>query len=291
MNKYISVNVSSLHGSIKHPFHFFYGVMFPLILLNINNDHCDNVTYILDQDIGPMFRLLFEIPLDIKIKMFTTHDATSSIDLLPSDIHPPENSLLINEDMEKVTQGKAYKITYDDCTKINNWIINKLCNFDMVIPKHDLPQILIIERKCNKSYETTDFDNEKINTKFKTSGAERRSIVNHNELVNKVKNYYNANVLNISFEYLPFFEQYYLFNNAKLIIAQHGAVLSHIIFMNKNATLIEIINRNKYNNENWFKPISTTAKIAHHQYITNSTHPEIHLDSFELFLAENNVKI
>jgi capsular polysaccharide biosynthesis protein len=89
-------------------------------------------------------------------------------------------------------------------------------------------------------------------------------------MVELIKNKYkHLKCINISLEYLPIFEQFHLFNKAKLVIAQHGAALANIIFMKKKTQLIEIINKVLLDQgENWFKPISKISKIKHYQYIT-----------------------
>jgi hypothetical protein len=126
---------------------------------------------------------------------------------------------------------------------------------------------------------------------FKTSGSERRNIQNFDELYKFCVSYYKkSNILKISLEYLPFFQQYILFNNAKLVILQHGAALSNLIFMKKNKTIIEIIPMSSFKNStcNIFFPLSKTCKIKHYQYLTNSDHPTIDIDDFKQFL--NDIK-
>ena len=46
---------------------------------------------------------------------------------------------------------------------------------------------------------------------------------------------------------LDFFEQIYLFNNAKIIIGPHGAAFTNIVFSNPDLNLIEIIPDNHPN--------------------------------------------
>ena len=57
--------------------------------------------------------------------------------------------------------------------------------------------------------------------------------------------YYKNDYENVILERTSVFYQYLLFKNAKLIIANHGASLSNIIFMNKNSSVIEIISKLK----------------------------------------------
>ena len=70
-HKYVSYKLSSAHGSITHYYHFFYGVFIPLILEYIEyKKKYEFVTFIINDDISPFFRILFELPIDIKLQCF-----------------------------------------------------------------------------------------------------------------------------------------------------------------------------------------------------------------------------
>jgi capsular polysaccharide biosynthesis protein len=129
-----------------------------------------------------------------------------------------------------------------------------------------------------------------INKLLKVSGKETRSIVNHKEFVEFIKKKFNKKkILNISLEYISIFDQYTLFNNAKIIFAQHGASLTNIIFMKPKTKFIEIIDKDKYNDENWFLDIGIASKIEHYQYITEAPHVKIDLEDFKNYLIDNNI--
>jgi hypothetical protein len=55
------------------------------------------------------------------------------------------------------------------------------------------------------------------------------------------------------------FNQFNIFRNAKIIIAQHGSSLSNLFFC-KNSTLIEIIPEW---DDNWFKNLASFCKIKY----------------------------
>lgn len=77
-------------------------------------------------------------------------------------------------------------------------------------------------------------------------------------------------------ENLPLFYQYYLFSNAKIIIAQHGAALSNVIFMKKNSHVIEIISQEKINEgEDTFKNLSKICKLNHYSIETKNNNPTL----------------
>jgi hypothetical protein len=73
------------------------------------------------------------------------------------------------------------------------------------------------------------------------------SIYNHCKLINNIEiiNFlekYNFKSYQVS--KLNFFEQIYLFNNAKIIIGPHGAAFTNIIFSKKGLRLVELIPKN-----------------------------------------------
>jgi capsular polysaccharide biosynthesis protein len=215
------------------------------------------------------------------------------------NIHPTtgpkeKNILLIKKGYASIFTLKMHKI-------INNWMQSNIKLYNLnIIKKVD---ILIIERKENKSYKTlvlkNDLENDiknklaqnnKLNKLMKHTGKSLRSIINHKELVEFIKKYYpKKSVINVSLDYMPIFDQYQLFNNAKIIFAQHGASLANIIFMKKDSKLIEIIDKNKHNIENWFLQYSEACKVKHFQYITEKAHTTINLEHFKKYLVDNKI--
>ena len=275
MNQYIYYkNIFSLGGSVTHYYHFFMGFLIPF-LLDIKNYDYNKTTFIVDDVFGPMLRILFQLPFDIKIGQVSIKDY-KEVKLIPLDTD------FIKRD------SKIFKLfTYNDYKYINKLIINLCDQFDL-ISKMEKFDVIVIQRKLNLSYKTTEYKkNDKYYDAFITSGSERRSICNFDKFYKFIKSYYKKlSVLQISLEYLPLFEQYYLFNNAKIVIAQHGASLSNVVFMKPKTTIIEIIPMSSYinSNANVFPPLSKTCKVNHYQYKTNSTHTTIDLEDFKNFL-------
>jgi hypothetical protein len=111
--------------------------------------------------------------------------------------------------------------------------------------------IILINRPKPKYFSSSNL--------FNTSG-QRRFIFNFNKLKNQLKLKYNEKFSVVILEEMNIFEQYYIFNNAKIIIGQHGAGLCNIFFMDqkKDNYLIEIIP--EWNN-GWFKNLSQLCNI------------------------------
>lgn len=288
--KYVHYKLSSLHGSIKHYFHFFYGVFIPLLLEYIKySKEYSHVVFIIDDDLGPMLRILLELPIDIKLKTFMPdYDSITDLSvqyLQPMDFHPNNN----DGDKNKLKKGWAKKLTYDDYDKINHFMKNSIDTKDLLTCTNAVYDIIIIERKNNIAYTSTYYDKTNKNKDIMmTSGSDRRQILNHTDLIREIQHKFNKySVKNISLEHLSIFSQYWLFSNAKIVIAQHGASLSNILFMKKDSILIEIISKVKLDNdENWFKPFSEICKIKHYQFITETEHTEIDIDKFIKFTTD-----
>jgi capsular polysaccharide biosynthesis protein len=88
---------------------------------------------------------------------------------------------------------------------------------------------------------------------------------------------------------MSIFEQYYIFKNSKLVIAQHGAALANIIFMEKKCSVLEIIYKEQLK-ENWFLELSKSCnKLNYFQYLTNEESSIINLNNFNFFIKKENI--
>ena len=293
-HKFIYYKLSSLHGTIMHFYHFFYGVFIPIILeYTEQSKKYKNLTFIISNDLGPMLVRLLELPIDIKLKQYLTNYNELKVEekyLSPMDIHPTSNS----RDMELLKKNWAQELTLDkymeinkymnDCVRIDNVLLNKNIFYDIVI----------IERKANKSFGSIYYKKDYTplyGNKITSSGSERRSIVNHEEIVKFIKRTYpKKKIINVSLEFMPIFSQYQLIHNASMVIAQHGAGLGLIVFMKPTAKIIEIVSMEKIETgENWFPPISKVCGIDHYQYVTKREHALIKFERFKKFLTLNNL--
>jgi hypothetical protein len=277
-HKYILYQLYAIRGDIKHYFHFFYAVCIPLILEYIEyKKKYDNITFIIKDDVGPFFRILFELPIE----------DINKLDIEKKYLIPMDTQVMDEKSLRWIKQKRADIFTHSMCKKINNWFKEQINTYDFYIHiKNSIcnADVVIIERKTNISYKST-YSKLKDNNIFKTSGSERRYIINHKEFVQSIKDYFpTKNVINISTEYMPIFEQYYIFNNAKLIIAQHGAGLANIIFMKNKCSVIEIVCKKRIN-ENWFLDLSKACNnLNYMQFFSDEENVKIDLNNFKLFL-------
>lgn len=282
-NKYTQTSNYSnytLGGSITHYYHFLLGFLIPF-LLDVSKENYKEKTYIFDDIFGPMTRILLQLPFDIKIN-YTTTEKYKTRYWIPLDVD-------IDKRLKKNT--KYVTFTYKNYITINKLFTNLFSDFNLSIPIINY-DIIIIERKKDLAYKTIDYKKGIYSNIFKLTGSERRSIINFDKFYKAITEYYPSKykILETSLEYISFFQQYLLFNNAKIVILQHGAAVSNLIFMKPKTIVIELIPSTIYvnTNSNIFYPLSETCKIKHYQYITPDCHVNIDIPDFINFL--NDIK-
>lgn len=115
------------------------------------------------------------------------------------------------------------------------------------ISKSKVPfRILLIERGEDKN--------------IVNSGKLRRSIKNHNEIFNTlVEEFPQEHVFNVRLEDLKFEDQVRLFYETKIVIAQHGAGLANVIWMQKGMKVLEF----GFKNRRHFKKISEKSGLGY----------------------------
>lgn len=103
---------------------------------------------------------------------------------------------------------------------------------------NNYPKVLLIKRGTRIDL-IADPQLAKINTNI-TTGKERREINEIDKVESYLLNKYKDNFKALYFENIPFEEQVLYFNNAKLIVCAHGAVMSNMFFCKKRTTILEI---------------------------------------------------
>jgi hypothetical protein len=98
--------------------------------------------------------------------------------------------------------------------------------------------VLLIKRGSRVSL-ITDPELAKLNTNIST-GKERREINEIDKVESYLLNKYKDNFKALYFENIPFEQQVLYFNNAKLIVCAHGAVMSNMFFCKKGTTILEV---------------------------------------------------
>jgi len=261
---YKSIHFRCMEGSVTHYYHFFFGALLPLIEYSLNKNIRE---FRIVTDIGPMKSILCEMPFNIVEilghsfscngnKIHNDMSAYSSLRLGEGDIILP-----------------SYDIFNDNLFKDNSITnrMSKRCRqlilqfFKESIPKYisTIPKfkIILIERTVEFYYNQINDDNR--SDVYHTSGSQRRCILNHKALADALSNQYGEEFGNVSLERTSIYYQYHLFNSAEIIIAQHGAALANIFFMQSiSSHIIEITppwSRNLYH----FKNLASFCNVSY----------------------------
>jgi capsular polysaccharide biosynthesis protein len=97
-------------------------------------------------------------------------------------------------------------------------------------------------------------------TKNYSTGKERREITQIDVIEKHLENKYGNLFKSVYLELTPFEEQVKYFNNAKLIIAAHGAGLSNLFFCKQRTKVIEVTCGKKWE---FFDTISRVLNLQH----------------------------
>lgn len=238
-NQVVFVVFRCWEGSVTHYYHFFFGALIPLIEYYLENL---NKKFVIRSDIGPMKRILCELPL---ILLEFVGPSYSNGHAIAHD----DKSLGIkikSEETALPSYDKFNSMWYDDkyvpqlpkltALKILDFFKNTIPDY---ISSIETFPIIIIQRG-NEPYYSKSVDNSR-SAIYATSGNTRRSILNHDELMQRIQSKYPDISKNIILEGSSIYYQYHMFKHAKVVVAQHGAALSNVFFMKPHhSTLIEI---------------------------------------------------
>ena len=85
----------------------------------------------------------------------------------------------------------------------------------------------------------------------------------------------------VSLERTSIYYQFLLFQNANIVIANHGASLSNIVFMNDDSRVIEVISKFKLHDEkeDSFKNLCDTCKVHHDFIVTEDEHDSVNINA------------
>jgi hypothetical protein len=163
-----------------------------------------------------------------------------------------------NLNVEKlVYQNKSAYLDKQFFEKFRNFIFSRYEINPLEYDKQ-YPEVILIRRSTRVELISDEYL-KKINNNFK-NGKERREINNIERIEKYLETKYSDNFKSLFFENLPFKEQVKYFNNARLIICAHGAVMANMFFCKENATIIEVTC-----NTNWdfFNKISKNVNLKH----------------------------
>jgi hypothetical protein len=211
-------------GTILHYYHFFFACLIPLIDFKLQ--HPNITEFRLTESIGPFHRMVSrDIYLNVRVVGNTSLTGTENILQLPA-YDTFENRFFTNASYDKMPISvrdnliKFFETTLPGPVKKHR---------NMWAAVHE-PRIVFIQRKADPEFNSGTFAS--------SSGAYRRYIQNHREIKSALKLKYRRSTVNIAMENMNIYDQYVTFRSANILIAQHGAALANMIFMNSLGEVI-----------------------------------------------------
>jgi hypothetical protein len=238
----LHLTISNVAGSVEHYHHFLLGFLVPLILHRRITWQNPAYEQVLIRSCGPMDEHIRQLGAKrIAIMDKTEHRALGESrprfgNFLPARAKPLRYLEL---------SGHDYPVRYSHGTFAR--ARSALCEmFDDDIRAFEQslaagsdagsPRILMVQRDNPHPF----YRSKQAETK--EAGAARRSIPNHAEIFGELARRF-GNARNVTLENLTLPHQIALFSSADVIIAQHGAALSNLIWTRPGATVVEIVPR------------------------------------------------
>ena len=255
-------------GSVEHYFHFLFDLLLPLYKLFQNTEK--NIRFAI-KDIGPFSNRLIDLYGD-RIKIVSAGNWDTSHEMKLVGMNP-----------------NCVDLTTFDFTRFKREIF-ELAGVRQV---QKASYILLIERLKPQSFYVTK-------AKLKGGGEQRRSIPNHDELIDIIKKEIGSKYEfhNIQLEKIHFNKQLEYFDKAICVIGQHGAGLGNFIWTKEGASLLEIshyrtmlnlfmkicmIKKGRYE---LFKKICMIKKGRYELFKTSGPHAKLNLKQFNIALKK-----
>ncbi|MEM8527052.1 MAG: glycosyltransferase family 61 protein [Bacteroidota bacterium] len=236
-------------GHVEHYYHFIFDLLLPLSLLIRKTS--SKIIFVLE-DFGVLTQLLLGL-FENRVKICSA--------ISPS-IKKKEIDLVgMNPKIIPLQYFRFKSLKEEICANLNIGCAEKPT------------KILLIERLYPNSYYFS-------RAKNKGSGTSRRSIKNHKELQkfidSKVKSPFEFH--NVQLENMSLKDQINHFSSACVVIAQHGAGLSNILWMPEQSIVIELGYKSDINT--YFRCLSKVMK--HHYILFDYDEPHIQVNYLEL---------
>jgi len=208
-------------GSLFHYAHFICDCLFPEIMCNIFKYKRVIREKNINQTIGNFYKIYTEVMMVYHIEV-------------PTNLY---NRLKIKKICYKNKEDYNNKIYFD---KFRKFIFNRY-NINNLEYDNNYPEVILIKRGDRINLINDKYLQKKnTNINFIKTGKERREIKNIEVVETFLENKYKNIFKSLYFENLEFKEQVKHFNNAKLIICAHGAVMSNMFFCKEGTTIIEV---------------------------------------------------
>ncbi len=236
--------IKNLSGSVEHYHHFLLGFLVPLLHHRRKTWLNSDFSRVLIRSCGPLDQVIDQLKLD-KVATLDKREhqrigASAPRQSLGRLLNLPRRRGAL-QFME--TRGFDLPVGYDFkafadakevvALRLRDAIAAARGDVDGVFGDAR-PRILLIHRGRPDPFYLSD------SAESKGAGALRRSIRNHDELVERIAGAF-GHCASVALEGLPLARQVALFAAADVIVAQHGAALANLIWADRRAVVIEIV--------------------------------------------------
>jgi hypothetical protein len=241
-------------GSVQHYFHFLLGFLVPLVARLEQTPSGAKAAKFVIRSCGPMDRHLLALNY-------------SNVEIIPAFKHKFGLASLAH----KLAAGETLP-GYDAIERYDRDVFRKAAGFIKArLGVKDAgktgpaPRVVAINRSLDRFYNTG-------RSEIKGSGTQRRSIPNFAELAAHLAAVC-PDYQSIILEAASLAEQAEQFQNADVIIAQHGAALGNLIFCRPGARIIEIAPPNPP--AEYFARLADCLELDYRFYRQKSIHAEV----------------
>ena len=224
----VHLSIKNFSGSVEHYYHFFMGFLVPLVHWYYSTEARRTYPRIYIRSCALLDSIVFEI--DLKGVVVLNRELHKSLESEPEY----EDNYLEHVVLEGYDHPTRYSKEVFDYVKsrVESLFFLKMERSVKKITQRKSEKILVINRSTPNYYYSSD------KSEIRTAGTDRRSIPNFNEIIELLP---KENTVSTTMEGKTLREQFLLFSNAKIVVAQHGAALANIIFCGADTRIVEIV--------------------------------------------------
>lgn len=224
MRRNVHLTLNNRFGSVQHYYHFLLGFLLPLMHALEDLDADPDTEAVFVRSCGPMDRLLLE--LDSRKLRIIDPDLHRDPEKLQALLSLPELQRRSIEGFDSLTEFDPQPIV-QAATAVRARLGAS------TRPGPSTPSgIVLIQRSLNPFYKSPQ-------SEIRCNGTERRSIPNFDELRDALEAGFGP-VETVILEDASLARQIDLFGGAGIVVAQHGAALGNMVWMDPRATVVEI---------------------------------------------------
>lgn len=265
------LDIRNNHGSVEHYYHFLLGYLLPLCAYAGQNGN--DTSILLARACGPLSRLVCEVGIPGLVLCERQSHAEllhrvaelglQRVEIAGLDLWKEPSQY--DEDRVALVAGQAMR-----------YIEHRLGGeIDALRKKLEAewtasPRLVVIKREDPDPYYLSDL------AEIKGGGARRRTIANMAELSAALVARFEQTKV-VSLEHWGLSEQIALFQTADVVVAQHGAALSNLVWMRPHTDVFEYLHKPEQNR--YFRGLSPIFGIRHHTLVQKNPRGPVDVDA------------